>query len=280
MEIVAALAILVGIVSTVLVVMNHAVESTVEMRNRRRAFEVARENLESLLTVTSVSDSMEYGYSETYPEIQWELRVEPFYEPISNKMWIRAVSSASFRDANDEDQTIELEQWLTGLTAQQIKQILDQQETEEKILEELYGDKDNEIQEATKVCLEQAGLHVAAYEDLLRRQRREKLDYLIENGFDDGYEQLLEAMEADESVLLRDLGADFDQLDACINLLLENPHLLPGVGNTPEAAEDPLVDPPSEQEDSASDICRNIDCSAIAQELRPVICQLMKCCCE
>lgn len=276
-EVVAALAILVGIISTALVVMNHAVESTIEMRSRQHAFEVARENLESLLTVPSVSDMIDYGYSEQYPEIRWELRVEPFYEPISNKMWIRAVSTATFRDTADEEQTVELQQWLTGLTAAQIKQILDQQKTEEKILEELYGDKDSEIQELTKTCLQQSGLNVSAYEDLLKRQRRQKLDYLLENEFDAGYQELLDTLDAEESVFLQDLGVDFDRLDECINFLLENKDATSGGGESgggPKENPD-LIDPPPDQPD-----CRPFDCANINPDLKPMVCQLTGCCCE
>lgn len=306
MEIVAALAILVGILSTALVVMNNAVEATVEMRARWRAFEVARENLESLLTVTTVSDMMESGYSEKYPEIRWELRVEPFYEPISNKMWIRAVSSAGFGDGSGQEQTVELEQWLTGLSAQQVKQILDQQEIEEKILKELYGDQDSQVEEMTKLCLTQAGLNVSAYESFLRRQRREKLDYLIKNGFGQGYDDLLAAMENELSQLLVKLGADFNRLNDCIAYLYANPQLLPsaGSGGTLKPPPDPSAKPdepdepdgpdgpdgPKENEptddkprdepaEKEPDPCADIDCGSFAPELRQILCQLIQCCC-
>ena len=287
-EIVAALAILAGIISSALVVMNHAVESTIEMRSRQHAFEVARENLESLLTTTSVSDSIDYGYSELYPEIKWELRVEPFYEPISNKMWIRAVSTATYRNSADEDQTIELQQWLTGLNAAQIKQILDQQNTEEKILEELYNDKDSEIQEITKLYLRQQGLNVTAYEGLLKRQRREKLDYLLDEGFGDGYQELVDTMEGEESVLLQELGVDFDQLDAYITYLLENKDTLSSIGSgggsetdsrDPNPS-DPTPSDPTPSDPKSVDPCAELNCADIPAQFKPMFCQLLHCCCE
>jgi type II secretory pathway pseudopilin PulG len=232
-EIGAALVLLVGILSAVLVVMSRAVEATVRIRGQSKAFEVARENLESLLTVTSVSDSIETGYSEKYPEIHWEVRVEPFYEPISNKMWIRAVSVAGFPDDSGQEQTVELEHWLTGLTAEQIKQILDQQKLEEEILKELYGDQDNPEDEMTKICLQQAGLNVSSYDSFIKQQKRERLEYLAQNGFGDGYDELEAAMEEEKSQFLQDLGVNFDALNDCIVYLTENPELLPKENSDP-----------------------------------------------
>jgi type II secretory pathway pseudopilin PulG len=297
-EIGAALVLLVGILSAVLVVMSRAVEATVRIRGQSKAFEVARENLESLLTVASVSDILETGYSEKYPEIRWELRVEPFYEPISNKMWIRAVSVAGFPDDNGQEQTVELEHWLTGLTAQQIKQILDQQKVEEEILKELYGDQDNPVEEMTKVCLRQAGLNVSSYDSFVRRQRRERLEYLTQKGFDAGYEQLEAAMEEEESQFLQDLGVNFDALNQCIAYLTENPQLMPGSGSSsgsgpgsdqptdsqdqPDNPENPdrPEDPSKKDTPAAEKPDCPFECDKLDPSLKPLICQLTGCCCE
>jgi len=108
-EIAAALAILAGLLASALIVMNNAVQATLEIQGRRQAFEIARENLESLLTVTTISDQADSGWSERYPDIRWELTVEPFYEPISNKMWIRAVSAAYYYDKANQEQAVRLE---------------------------------------------------------------------------------------------------------------------------------------------------------------------------
>lgn len=297
-EVAAALILLVGILSAVMVVMGRAVESAIEMRSRRRAFEVARENLESLLTVTTVSDQAETGYSEQYPEIRWELRVEPFYEPISNKMWIRAVSVAGFPDDSGQEQTVELEHWLTGLTAQQIKQILDQQKLEEEILKELYGDQDNPEDEMIKFCLQQAGLNASSYDSFIKQQKRERLEYLAQNGFGDGYDELEAVMEEEESQFLQNLGVNFDALNECITYLMENPQLLPGTGSkidpqtglpanpetTPDNPDD-LDYPPDEDSDPETPNdekidCSQFDCSTIDPAIKPLICQLTGCCCD
>ncbi|HPY76273.1 MAG TPA: hypothetical protein PLQ45_00385 [Anaerohalosphaeraceae bacterium] len=299
MEIAAALALLVGILSAVLVVMSRAVEATVKIRGQGRAFETARENLESLLTATSVSDSFQTGYSEKYPEIRWELRVEPFYEPISNKMWIRAVSVASFSDDGGQEQTVELEHWLTGLTAAQIKQILEQQKVEEEILKELYGDQNDSVQEKIGVCLQQAGLDAASYENFIRRQRRQRLEYLTQNGFDAGYEELTASLEEEESQFLQGLGVNFDALNECVAFLIENPQMMPapgsplGSGSGSGSGSDRASDAQSSPEDTdhSADPFKEdapavdkpdcpFDCAKLDPSLKPLICQLTGCCCD
>jgi hypothetical protein len=116
------------IAATVLVIINRAVDTVVVWQTKMQAFEIIRENMEQILAKKSVSDMFEYGISETNPDITWETTVESFYEPITNKMWVRAVCSAEFPDPNGQPQKIELTQWLTGLSEKQIKQILEQKQ--------------------------------------------------------------------------------------------------------------------------------------------------------
>ena len=127
-EVSVALIILGMIASTVLVIINRAIDTVVVWQMKMEAFEIIRENMEQLLTKSSVSDMLEYGTSETNPDITWETTVESFYEPITNKMWVRAICSAEFPDPNGQPEKIELTQWLTGLNQQQIKQILAQKQ--------------------------------------------------------------------------------------------------------------------------------------------------------
>jgi prepilin-type N-terminal cleavage/methylation domain-containing protein len=297
-EIAAALAILAGLLASVLVVMNQAVGASLEIIEQRRAFETARDNLESLLTVSAVSDQVETGYSERFPEIRWELRVEPFYEPISNRMWVRAVSTAFYRDRDDQEQAVELEHWLTGLSAEQIKQILAQEELEEKILEELYGEEEKTFEEMKKVCLQQAGLDTSGYENLLERQRRQKVAFLIEKGLGKEYDQLVETLKNDESEYLQKLGVNFDQLNECIRYLQDNPQLLPSrsqdssqtaaesgtdsqadSGTEPDFFPNPPEETPSEPSSPQEPDCP-FDCSRIDPALKPILCQLTGCCCD
>ena len=125
-EVSVALIILGMITATVLVIINKAVDTVVVWQTKMQAFEIIRENMEQILAKPSVSDMLEYGESEINPDITWETVIESFYEPITNKLWIRAVCSAEFPDPNGQPQKIELTQWLTGLSEKQIMQILEQ----------------------------------------------------------------------------------------------------------------------------------------------------------
>lgn len=131
-EVSVALVILGMIAATVLVVVNRAIDTVVAWQTKMEAFEVARENMEKLLMKGSVSDVVEYGTSEKYPGINWETTVESFYEPVSNRLWIRAVCSAEFTDDSGEEQKVEFTNWITGPNKEQIKQILEQKLKEEE----------------------------------------------------------------------------------------------------------------------------------------------------
>ena len=88
-ESVTALIILALICSSVLVVFDRYIASAADLTLRTQAFEVARDNMETLLTQESVSEMTEYGTSENYPQIQWLTTVDSFYEPITSRMWIK-----------------------------------------------------------------------------------------------------------------------------------------------------------------------------------------------
>ncbi len=152
-ETVAAVAILAFICSSFLVVINRYMDSAVDSVMRMRAFEVARTNMEELLTSDVAEESVEFGDSERYPDIQWETSVESFYEPITEKMWIQAICSAEYTDSEGEVRKVELTHWLTDLTKEQTQQILARQEEEkerlaeeaEEVLDTLDGVDPNEI---------------------------------------------------------------------------------------------------------------------------------------
>ena len=143
-ETLAALVILAFISGSVLVVVNRYMASAVDLVLRMQAFEVARTNMEKLLTLTSAQESVEYGTSEMYPDIQYQTVVEPFYEPITAAMWIQAVCSAEYIDSEGEIQTVELTHWLTDVTKAELLKILAQQEAE------LAGEVIETIEEAAE----------------------------------------------------------------------------------------------------------------------------------
>ena len=152
-EVMAAVTIL-GIISlSVLVVINRCVASAADCTLRMQAFEIARENMERLLASDSVQETAEFGSSDKYPGIDWETFVETFYEPITARMWVRAVCSAEYTDTAGEAQTIELTHWLTDVTRDQLLEILERQEEEQ----ELLGD---EIIETIEQAAEYAAVDV------------------------------------------------------------------------------------------------------------------------
>jgi len=146
-EVVVALAILALISSSVLVVIGRCAASAADSELRMQALEVARENMEALLAADSVKETIEYGQSDKYPEIEWQTVVETFYEPITARMWIRAVCSAEYDDTAGELQTVELTHWLTDLTREQLLQIMREEEKEK---EDLAGELIETVEEAAE----------------------------------------------------------------------------------------------------------------------------------
>lgn len=140
----AATAILVIITASVMTITNRCIETTIDSELKLKAFKIARDNMETLLGETSISEMVEFGSLEDNPDIEWELAVETFSEPISSEMWMRAVSTASYTAANGEREYIELTHWLTDLTDAQVKQIENQRQRELEFLDEElinpYGD--------------------------------------------------------------------------------------------------------------------------------------------
>lgn len=133
-EVVTALVILAIASSTVLVILNRSIASAANSALKMHAFEVARENMEKLLTLDSVKETADFGTCDKYPQINWQTVVETFYEPITSRMWIRAVCSAEYSDASGETQKVELTHWLTDVTKKQLLEILKGKENEQKQL--------------------------------------------------------------------------------------------------------------------------------------------------
>jgi len=154
-EVVASLIILAFVGSSVLVILDRCMTSAAQLTLRMQAFEVARENMEMLLASTSVAEMVEYGTSEKYPEIQWQTVVETFSGLEKDKMWVRAVCSAEYFDAQGETQKVELTHWLTYLTKEQMEKILQFEEEREQQLQE-----EGEIIQTIEEAAEYAGVDV------------------------------------------------------------------------------------------------------------------------
>ena len=121
-EAVTALIILALVSSSVMVVVNRCMASAADSELRMQAFEVARDNMETLLSKGTVEEMVEYGSSDKYPEIQWQTTVELFYDPTFEQtpIWVKGICSAEYADTAGQTQTVELTQWLTGLTREQL----------------------------------------------------------------------------------------------------------------------------------------------------------------
>jgi prepilin-type N-terminal cleavage/methylation domain-containing protein len=133
-EVLAALVILTLVSSSVLLVIHNNASAASDLTIRMRAFEIARENMEKLLALNTVSENIEYGVSEIYPDIQWQTTVEAFREPIYSKTWIQAICSAEYLDTKGQTQTVELTHWITQLTDQQAKMLNEYKKQQENSL--------------------------------------------------------------------------------------------------------------------------------------------------
>lgn len=136
LEVLTALAILAFVATSVLVVVDRCIGSASDSVLRMEAFQLARENMEKVLASESVMETVDNGRSERYPDIAWQTVIEPFSEPLTGKMWIRAVCSADYVDSTNEEQSIELEHWIAELTDQQANQLMGQQGNLENLVAE------------------------------------------------------------------------------------------------------------------------------------------------
>ena len=159
-EVMTALAILALTSSSVLLVIDRCLNSAATSALRMQAFEVARENMETLLSSPSVREGVEYGESDKYPAISWQTSVETFYEPITERMWLRGVCSAQYSDPNGNEQTVELTHWLTDISKEQLLQMMKQDdEGQDGIAGELI--------ESVEEAAEYAGVDVETIEQWL-----------------------------------------------------------------------------------------------------------------
>lgn len=159
-EILMALAVLALTSSSVLIVIDRCVASAAASALKMQAFEVARENMEMLLASPSVKESVEYGESDTYPTITWQTVVETFYEPITERMWLRGVCSAQYSDPNGNEQSVELTHWLTDLSKEQLLEMMKQDD-------EGQTDIAEQLLESVEEAAEYAGVEVETIEQWL-----------------------------------------------------------------------------------------------------------------
>jgi prepilin-type N-terminal cleavage/methylation domain-containing protein len=161
LEVLVALAILGLTCSSVLLVINRCMASTANSAIQMEAFQVARENMERVLASESVSESVEYGTSELYPDISWQTVIETFSEPMTGQMWVRAVCSADYVDSVGEMKTLELVHWIGSLTDQQVNQLSQEEDLEALAAEQLI--------DSAEEAAEYAGVDVDTLEEWIEK---------------------------------------------------------------------------------------------------------------
>ncbi|UCD53453.1 MAG: type II secretion system protein [Phycisphaerales bacterium] len=161
LEVLVALAILGLTCSSVLLVINRCMASTANSAIQMEAFQVAHENMERVLASESVSESVEYGTSELYPDISWQTVIEAFSEPMTGQMWVRAVCSADYVDSVGEMKTLELVHWIGSLTDQQVNQLSQEEDLEALAAEQLI--------DGIEQAAEYAGVDVGTIEEWIEK---------------------------------------------------------------------------------------------------------------
>jgi len=126
-EVTVAMIILTMIGVSVVTVMNRLIDSVIDCQLKTEAFELARENMEQILVAKTAKDTVEFGVSETNPDMSWEKTIESFYEPVTNRMWMKATCLTSYLDSSGEEQEIKLTHWLNALSKKQMMQIIAQE---------------------------------------------------------------------------------------------------------------------------------------------------------
>jgi prepilin-type N-terminal cleavage/methylation domain-containing protein len=204
LEVLVALAILALTSSSVLIVIDRCVASASDLTLRMEAFELVRENLEKILVLDAVEETVDYGTSERYSGISWQTTIEGFPEPVTGQMWVRAVCSADYIDSKGQTQKVELVHWLSQLTDQQAGLLVGQKDLEKLEMEQLIK-TDEEAASYAKVDADtirkwvEDGLVKTQDDQFLRCN----LDVFIQNKGNPTPEQKAEQVESVQELALK-----------------------------------------------------------------------------
>jgi type II secretory pathway pseudopilin PulG len=200
-EVLAALGILALVTSSSLYVISNCMASAADSALRREALEVARENMESLLTSTTITETVDYGASDRNPAITWRTAVEVVPDPMAGELWARAVCSADYTDAMGQIQTLELVHWIGSLSDQQIEQLSEYEDLEELAADQLIEDLEG--------AADYAGVDAATIEQWLEMGLvlspdgsfiRYNLDIFLQNGGNPTEEQIAQQVASIEEL--------------------------------------------------------------------------------
>jgi prepilin-type N-terminal cleavage/methylation domain-containing protein len=188
-EVAMSIAILGIIASSAIVVMNNCIESAIDVRKKVLAFNLARENMETLLAEKSLSEMIDFGVSEIDPEITWELTTEVIQQQYTDDWFLEARSVALYTNGKGEEEKVEFIHWASTLTEGQIKQI---QERDEKM-----ADQSDRVE----------------YDEFLMYFRKRMLSYIAGLGFEmDDYRKFLKELNDEKSRFIAEReGEDFDE---------------------------------------------------------------------
>jgi len=236
-------------------------ESAADVTLQMQAFEIARENMEQLISTDSVKEYTDFGYSEEHPQIQWQTTVESFFEPITDRLWIQAVCAAEYLDSKGEPKRVELTHWLTDLSTKQILELIKERKKQQdylaligQLIETLleaaeYAGVDEETVEQwadNGMPVTEDGYFIKAYIDLYKRTNGNPSAEEIEQA-EETFNRMLLAGRASESGTRTEptgpeqeeigpdepkpeIGPNCDELPFCdyfICVLMNYPHIKP-----------------------------------------------------
>lgn len=144
-EALAAVVVLGIILSSVMIVIDNCISSTINLTLKQKAFEVARENIEQIISRDQVQEEIETGVSDRYPEIEWENAIRAD-KVADSEMWVKVTCKAMYLDSEEEPREVELVHWLTKLSKQQMQQVM----RDRQLAQEQSGEIGTELEEQPK----------------------------------------------------------------------------------------------------------------------------------
>lgn len=203
-EVMAAIIILSMITSSVVVVMNRCISATIDSRKKMLAFELARENMETILSASSMTEKTEFGVSELDPEIEWDTVVEVTSVSGTSDYYLQAVCSARYTDTKGESQSIEFTYWLTKLTDKQMDMIRNRDKDELDHLDRIeYNEFLLSLRKRILSYLAKVGFDTSEYKTFLKELYEEKRQFLEDaKRFDDEYDKFIEDQTGRETDFL------------------------------------------------------------------------------
>ena len=135
-EAMAALLVMGIVTGGVVVTISNCLNSMINMRLEEEAVNLASENMEYLLAKKQISEFVESGTDEINPDLSWEIGFEVAEFPSTGKLWVRAFSTASYYNSENEYKEIQFEDWLMQLDDKEAKLVEQQREEEQALLDE------------------------------------------------------------------------------------------------------------------------------------------------